>query len=118
MFPLFNPSCRISHFSSGPRFSCSFRPMLPPLRRPLSYTSQLSSFRGVQYMPLDCARDPGCLTPTVDWPTIRANLVGVSPRQRTVSITSAVGMGHLYFNCAAEIQQRQVDQESSTSAPS
>src|SRR6202030_2511739 len=49
MFPLFKPSCRISHFSSALRFTCSLRPMLPPLRRPLSYSLQVSSFRGVHY---------------------------------------------------------------------
>ncbi len=44
-----SPSCTMAHFSSALRFTCSLRLMLPPRRRPLSYTWQVSSFRGEQY---------------------------------------------------------------------
>src|SRR5258707_8039547 len=47
--PALQPFPQVSHFSSALRFTCSLRPILPPLRRPLSYSLQVSSFRGVHY---------------------------------------------------------------------
>jgi hypothetical protein len=50
MFPLFSPSWRICHFSSGDRVTRGFLLMVPPIGGPESYLIQQSSFSGEHYI--------------------------------------------------------------------